>query len=666
MGNNWSSPDTISQSLEDPGEGAYLSPNISNSEISSEVVQAAVPAVAPNGDVYVVWLYTAGSTGSPGEIRVRRSTDGGNTFGPTITADNITTAWKVFVGTGLRATSMPTVTIDPNSGNIYVAYIQYDSGDLNIYYVRSTDQGNSWDPPEIATESTANHQFFPWLTVSPFGTVSIVYYQGISTSVDVYIAESYDNGETFYVPNTKVTEVSSNPNNLANPGFTSDYIGIASTTGHNVYPAWADFRNNNADVYTALYNSAVKLAHEDKSFDNNATYSNSARHLAKSAGYLHEVFASGGEIFYRRSANTGLSWDVTERITTGNGDNLNACLTYTEDANYDPPTIIHAVWERNSGPNTYEVWYARSNAEVINWSEPVRLAILETSQWQSGAMPVITHGGDSDELMIVYASQEGLYYTHSADFGESWSTAQLIFSSPYVRYPTLSGSAEVVSLLYDLEDDKEGVFSRKYDGGSWSSPAWPADIAGTLNNRTPSVTFDAQGRPLAVWKGQIYEDELDPYSSIIFRQGLPDNTWDDWFVVFEHEPEESSLAPSVSYFDKNVDYGVEIVYHTSQDQVKNVVYNGSYWSMPDVNRPGRWANISEEAAGTGNPVFYWTTPDGPPFDIQLEGGTGESTQLARGTGGRENLTLTPRRRAVLRHRPTGSFLALNVAPLILE
>ncbi|NIT58910.1 MAG: hypothetical protein GWN00_22610, partial [Aliifodinibius sp.] len=362
--------------------------------------------------------------------------------------------------------------------------------------------------------------------------------------------------------------------------------------------------------------------------------SNSARHLAKGMGYLHEVFASGGEIFYRRSANNGQSWDVTERITPGNGDNLNACLTYTEDANYDPPNIIHAVWERNSGPNTYEVWYARSNAEVIHWSEPVRLAIVETSQWQTGAMPVITHRSGSDELIIVYASQEGLYYTHSADFGESWSTGQLIFSSPYVRYPTLSGSPEVVSLLYDLENngnDKEGVFSRIYDQGSWSPPAWPADITGTLNNRTPSVTFDAQSRPLAVWKGQIYEDGLDPYSSIIFRRGLPDNIWDEWFVVFEHEPEESSLAPSVSYFDANDKYEVEIVYHTSQNQVKRVVYNGNYWTMDDVNRPGSWANISEEAAGTGTPVFYWTDPEGPPFDIRLEGGTGQSTPLARGT-----------------------------------
>ena len=127
---------TIVSKNTDPGSGAYLSPNSSSSSVNAGFVQGSVPVVAPNGDVFVAWVDSDGGTGSTGSIRVSKSTNGGTSFGSAIVAASITVAWKENVGI-LRGSSFPTMAIDSNSGTIYVAYTQWDSGDLNIYYVRS-------------------------------------------------------------------------------------------------------------------------------------------------------------------------------------------------------------------------------------------------------------------------------------------------------------------------------------------------------------------------------------------------------------------------------------------------------------------------------------------------------------------------------------------------
>ncbi len=56
------------------------------------------------------------------------------------------------------------------------------------------------------------------------------------------------------------------------------------------------------------------LASQNKSTYNTATFSNNARNIIKSGGKLHEVFVSGGEIFYRRSPDNGKNLGNNKKI----------------------------------------------------------------------------------------------------------------------------------------------------------------------------------------------------------------------------------------------------------------------------------------------------------------------------------------------------------------
>ncbi len=220
----------------------------------------AVPAVGPEGVVYVV--YDSNANNATSYINVAMSKNSGNSFPFKYTGEGFPSLFNSMVG-HLRVTSLPTIAVDPNNGEVYVAWAQNDGGSqgMDIYFMHTTAAGEitSWTTPEIATQTTTGNQFFPWLTINSTGHISLVYYQENSNGdVDVYSAQSYD-GQSFVGQNgtgqdVKLTSVSSNPA-VGATNKASDYIGVASDGSGEVHALWTDFRSGtNQDIYSANYN----------------------------------------------------------------------------------------------------------------------------------------------------------------------------------------------------------------------------------------------------------------------------------------------------------------------------------------------------------------------------------------------------------------------------
>lgn len=438
-----------------------------------------------------------------------------------------------------------------------------------------------------------------------------------------------------------------------------------------------DFNHYGHGMVSAYQAILLGYAYDNQSITDKATFSNNSRKLVKGVGYLHEIFASGGEIFFRRSANNGQSWGNTLRVSNGNyesGENGNPCIAYLETTSGETTQkTLFAVWERQVSSTQYEVWVSLSNvpdAATLTWSDPELLATVNISSSQSGAMPVISYLDYQGQkrLVVVYCSSQGLKYQVSDDLGSNWSSPTLISTEYLVRYPSVTTGGNFLSLVYDYFDHSNGTYSRIYNGSTWSDETHTSGTTGTIYNSTPSVTVDPHEYVLAVWKGQIWKGGEDPYTSIVFRKGFPNNTWDRWFEVFEHEPGISSVSPSISYFDYNGEYGIKIVYGNTADIVKQYVYDGSSWSQPDISFPGRWPSISEESSGSGNPVFFWTNPEGPPYLVELsdDGEESLSKYTPSHTNPLENISLPHHRRAVIRDQQSGAFLAVDVNPLIIK
>jgi photosystem II stability/assembly factor-like uncharacterized protein len=238
-GTTWSAPLRISDRL-------------GNCVDSDSTVEGAVPAVGPNGEVYVAW-------GGPLGIMFDRSTDGGVTFGTDRFVSDQPGGWDYMV-TGInRANGLPITACDasqgPYRGRIYVSWTDQRHGidNTDVFLSYSTDGGTNWSPAsQVNRDLTTRQQFFNWMTVDQAdGTVYEVYYDRRETTgdlTDVYVGRSVDGGETF--SEIKVSASSFFP---VENVFFGDYTNIAALGGK-AYPIWMRLDTTTLSVWTAPMN----------------------------------------------------------------------------------------------------------------------------------------------------------------------------------------------------------------------------------------------------------------------------------------------------------------------------------------------------------------------------------------------------------------------------
>ncbi|MDO1449434.1 DUF5011 domain-containing protein [Rhodocytophaga aerolata] len=216
-----------------------------------------MPAVGPNGEVYVVWDDQTNRPTSS-DIRMAVSLDDGGTFsasrlvGTTAVTRN-PTRYMIPAQPDRGVLAVPSIAVDrsggPNNGRIYVAYTVVGGGGANDtdIIVRSSDnQGVNWSAPvTVNTDGGSNSQFLPWLDVDQItGQVVVVWYDARNDTdnqqVELFLGVSNNGGASF-----TNTLVSDNPSDQStdNASRTSnnflEYIGVASLNGV-AFPVWAD------------------------------------------------------------------------------------------------------------------------------------------------------------------------------------------------------------------------------------------------------------------------------------------------------------------------------------------------------------------------------------------------------------------------------------------
>src|SRR6185369_14042738 len=197
---------------------------------SDNTVEGAVPAVAPNGDVYVVW---AGPLG----LVFKKSTDGGQTFGREKVISEMPGGWDFGVAGLERANGMPVTGVDlsngPNKGTLYVNWIDARNGDPDVFVMSSSNGGETWTAPVRVNDDALKNgkaQFFTWMAIDPAdGSVNIVFYDrrdGKGTQTGLTLARSVDGGKTFV--NHKIDVPLFNVNERV---FFGDYSSVSAFEG---------------------------------------------------------------------------------------------------------------------------------------------------------------------------------------------------------------------------------------------------------------------------------------------------------------------------------------------------------------------------------------------------------------------------------------------------
>lgn len=221
-------------------------------------VEGAVPAVGPNGEVYVAWA------SGPGLV-FDKSLDGGTTW---LEHDKVITSipggWSYDVSGIYRANGLPITVCDisngPHRGTIYINWSDQRNGaaDTDVWLVKSNDGGITWSAPiRVNNDAAGKQQFFTWMTIDQStGYLYFVFYDRRNYSgneTDVYMARSTDGGTTFQ--NFKISQAPFVPD--ANIFF-GDYINV-SAQNNIVRPIWMRMDSGKLSVLTALIDTTQLL-----------------------------------------------------------------------------------------------------------------------------------------------------------------------------------------------------------------------------------------------------------------------------------------------------------------------------------------------------------------------------------------------------------------------
>ncbi len=237
MGTTWSTPAAISDRSGDCID-------------SDNTDEGAVPAIGPDGEVYVAWSGPLG-------IVFDRSLDGGATFGNDVFVADQPGGWDYNVSGIYRCNGLPVtacdVSLSPYRGRIYVGWTDQRNGPDNtdVFCAVSTDGGSTWGSPRrVNTDLGVAQQFFTWMTVDQTtGILYFVFYdrrEHGGDTTDVYLARSADGGETF--TNVRISAEPFVPHAIT---FFGDYTNIAASFGQ-IYPVWMRMDGNVLSVWMSV------------------------------------------------------------------------------------------------------------------------------------------------------------------------------------------------------------------------------------------------------------------------------------------------------------------------------------------------------------------------------------------------------------------------------
>lgn len=214
-------------------------------------VEGAVPAVGPNGEIYVAW------TGPLGLV-FDRSTNAGNTWlSNDIPITSQPGGWDYSIPGLQRCNGLPITACDlsngPYRGTVYVNWSDQRNGstDTDVFLIKSTNGGTNWSTiKRVNDDPPGKHQFFTWMTVDQkTGYLYFVFHDRrnyTDTRTDVYIARSTDGGETFQ--NIKVSATPFTPSASV---FFGDYNNIIAHDNV-VRPIWTRLDGMQLSIWTAI------------------------------------------------------------------------------------------------------------------------------------------------------------------------------------------------------------------------------------------------------------------------------------------------------------------------------------------------------------------------------------------------------------------------------
>jgi hypothetical protein len=385
--------------------------------LSNDIEFSLDEQIASSGNnVYVVWRDNNASSINAG-ILLKRSNNSGVSFEPAITLSRTS-------GFSFEP------RISTSGNNVYVVWTDNTEGTNDVYFVRSTNNGLSFEPIINLSKDMPGLAGFPHLASSG-NHVYVVWRDTTPGNADIFFARSTNNGMTF--------ENSINLSN--NPGISG--LPQIAAADNAVYVVWQDTSPGDDEI---LFRASI---------DNGVSFGNTAN-LSNYPGYSFEprIAADGDGVymtwtgrtpegtftFFRASSDNGRTFgpklDLTQLRAGGQGGSPIAVTLLGPSAT---PVIaasennVHVAWRDNRLANE-EIFYSRSENGGLNFTTPVNLSntpgyssepkIRVSDDYVFIAWSDHTYGGNP-EILLKGSMNNGT--TFSEELNLSNNTGQSVF-----------------------------------------------------------------------------------------------------------------------------------------------------------------------------------------------------------------------------------------------
>ncbi len=254
----------------------------------------------------------------------------------------------------------PSIAVDEN--NIHVVWNHWPLYNLSgIYYAKSTDNGKNFNTA-ILLSPNATTAINPVIAVNkPY--IHVVWKDYRHENPEIYYKKSTDNGET-WSQSTRITYNSTRKSNIKN----NIYDISISVEHNNIYLAWKDYRSESSEIFfkRSIDNGETWEKYQRLSHGYAPAYNPFIAVQNKNIYVSWEEWGSRSNICFTKSSDQGKNW--TEKIyltDTNSGDSEKPYLTTWE-------STIYISWQ-DTRTGSSHLYFKKSTDEGNTWTDTTQI-----------------------------------------------------------------------------------------------------------------------------------------------------------------------------------------------------------------------------------------------------------------------------------------------------
>jgi hypothetical protein len=368
-------------------------------------------------------------------------------------------------------------------------------GDEELFYRRSVNRGEDWEPEFAISDPTIRWSFRATIAMSGArGLIAWVDFRD-SGNFEVFYRLTTDAGTTWQ-PVDSATPRNTKPQNVS-----------VALVGNTIHAAWHAF-DGSINSYVLYRRSTDFGATWDSTFEMrplNPSYRSCGNPSIAASGdtvycvwYERRRPTTNGSYYYRVSTDAGATWSAEGRATT-DAARLQGMSSASTLGTVSPSvaaygSFLWVAWVDYRDGN-YEVYFRRSTDRGQNWDAEQRL----TNAADTACFASLTAHGEN--LYAVWSDRRDgnfeVYYKNSTDAGTTWSADVRLTDSPGASTrPSVAANDSAVHVAWcDYRDGNMEIYHKRGDLG----PVAVAEraLSGTGRQTLPTVARDVLFLPPA-------------------------------------------------------------------------------------------------------------------------------------------------------------------------